>query len=89
MSTRRSGKIYRHEMGVDDHEQLLRLLRSSKAKIVLSGYRSDMYDEVLHDWAKDTMFSRTTSTAIAEETIWMNYHPPYKQLKIDLMNKSD
>lgn len=74
-SARKSGRLYQYEMTDTDHEQLLDLLTQSKAKIVLSGYETDLYNERLRDWEKATTLSQTTSTKMAEEIIWMNYEP--------------
>lgn len=79
-STRRSGKLYRHEMDDGDQQRLLDIIVCSKAKIVLSGYQSDMYDDALRGWYKDTTTTRTTSTETVTETIWINYEPPCEQL---------
>lgn len=80
-STRKSGKLYTHEMDDEDHVQLLGVITRSRAKIVLSGYPSGMYDEALRGWYRDAVMSQTTSTEKAEEVIWMNYEPPYRQLE--------
>lgn len=82
LSSRKSGKLYSHELNDDGQEQLLKLIICSKAKIVLSGYESDLYNSYLSDWHKDYTFNRTTSTEMAKETIWMNYLPPAEQLSI-------
>lgn len=72
-STRKSGKLYRYEMGDDQHERMLELITHSRAKIVLSGYQSELYDNVLQGWHKDTTQSRTTSTELVKEVLWINY----------------
>lgn len=42
---------YRHEMrATSDHQDLLAALRECKAAVVLSGYRSPLYDDVLDGW---------------------------------------
>ena len=50
----RAGKQYKHEMTDADHEELLKELQQNKAKIMLSGYESDMYkrleDEKTKTW---------------------------------------
>lgn len=74
-SARKSGRLYQYEMTDADHEQLLNLLTQSKAKIVLSGYETDLYNERLRGWEKATILSQTTSTKKAEEILWMNYEP--------------
>ncbi len=82
LSTRNSGKLYRHEMDDAAHIRLLELITRSKARIVLSGYRSELYDNALQGWHRFTTMSQTTSTAMAEETIWLNYDPPFEQMTI-------
>lgn len=74
-STRKSGRLYRFEMDDNQQHELLRLIAWNKAKIVLSGYQSDMYDDALKGWYKDTTQSQTTSGEMAEETLWLNYEP--------------
>ena len=81
-ATRRTSKLYRHEMDDEGQIAMLDLVAKSKAKIVLSGYESELYDEKLPGWRKDTTETRTTSTDTATETIWMNYDPPVKQFSI-------
>ncbi len=82
-STRKSGKLYRHEMDDAGHVELLELITASRAKIILSGYDCELYNHALAGWHKDTTLSQTTSSEMAQETIWMNYAPPLEQIKID------
>lgn len=83
-SSRKSGKLYRHEWSDEDHERLLELIADSQAKIILSGYPSELYDQYLQRWYKKETLSQTTSAAKATEVIWMNYEPPYQQMKFEL-----
>ena len=80
--SRKSGKLYRHEMDDGDQERLLEMVTGSKARVVLSGYRSELYDEALQGWYRFSIMSQTTSTAMAEECVWLNYEPPYRQMEI-------
>ena len=84
-SSRKSGALYRHEMNDEQQVQLLKLITCSKAKIIISGYRSALYDSYLCNWQTDSILSQTTSTKMAEEMIWMNYEPPIKQMRFDDM----
>lgn len=85
--TRRTKKLYNVEMDESGQDKLLELLAKSKAKIVLSGYQSELYDSKLKGWNKDTIQARTTAVDMATETIWMNYEPPKKQITIsDLLD---
>lgn len=81
---RKSGKLYRCEMDDDGQRELLRLVCTSKAKIVLSGYQSDLYDDALRGWYKDTAWSQTTSTEMAQEVLWQNFDPPEEQLEMEM-----
>ena len=80
MQSRKSGKLYRHEMDDTGQRELLSLITGSKASIIISGYDTDLYNDSLSGWYKDTILSQTTSTEKAVECIWMNYEPPYEQL---------
>lgn len=81
-SSRKSGALYRFEMDDEQHMQLLEIITRSRAKIILSGYQNNLYDRYLKDWKTDSTMSQTTSTEMALETIWMNYTPPYEQLRM-------
>ena len=77
---RKSGKLYQVEMTEEEQLEMLDEITRSKAKIVISGYESDIYNEKLRGWHKDSTFSQTTSGVMAEEVIWMNYEPPAEQI---------
>ena len=81
-STRRSGRLYRHEMDDEGHGTLLALVTQSRARIVLSGYDSPLYAKALRGWNQYITRSQTTSTEMAEECVWFNYEPPYRQMSI-------
>ena len=69
----RTGKQYAHEMSNKDHEELLETLLQSKAKIMISGYESDMYNDYLKDWDKYYMSSCAEHGKPRTEVVWMNY----------------
>lgn len=79
---RKSGRLYNCEMNDEDQKRLLELITKSKAKIVISGYRSELYIKALSGWRMFSTMSQTTSTEMAEECIWLNYEPPMEQLQI-------
>ena len=78
-STRKSGRMYRHEMDDSGQMEMLRLISKNKAKIILSGYPSQLYDDHLPGWITDTTKAHTTSSEVVTEKIWMNYDPPAEQ----------
>ena len=82
-STRKTRRLYKHEM--DDARQLemLQLISRSRAKIILSGYPSKLYDDHLPGWITDSTTTHTTSSEIVTEKIWMNYDPPAMQVTLD------
>ena len=43
---------YDHEMSDEGHHNLLCLLRQCKGKVMISGYRSPMYDDLLSRWTR-------------------------------------
>ena len=69
----RSGKQYKHEMDDDAHEELLKVITSSKAKIMISGYESEMYNDYLRGWHKEQFASCAEHAGSRIEVIWMNY----------------
>ena len=73
--TRKSDAKYRHEMGRDDHSELLECLQSLRGYVVLSGYANDLYDNVLDNWRRVVIPTRAFSVgkrqATAEEVLWI------------------
>lgn len=77
----RAGKQYKHEMIEDDHIELLESLLDSEAKIMISGYDSELYNEYLKDWNKTSFTSCAEHGKQREEVIWCNY-PIEEQMKL-------
>lgn len=81
-ATRQEG-LYRYEMAVDKHVELLALLARVQGKVVLSGYASDLYDEALRGWWREVRQVTCRSNVKAsgqlsdrpkrEEVLWMNF----------------
>lgn len=55
------------------NEELLKVILQSKAKIMISGYESEMYDDYLSNWVKRTFVSCAEHGKRRIEVIWMNY----------------
>lgn len=79
----RTGNQYMHEMTDSDHEELLKALLQSKAKIMLSGYESEMYNDYLSKWEKKQFSSCAGQGKPRIETVWMNYKA---DLQMNLMD---
>lgn len=82
MSTRSSGRaIYPHEFATEaEHLELLSLLLTITAeagsRIVISGYASGLYDELLCSWRRVSFPMVTRGGTMADEVLWMNYPEP-------------
>lgn len=50
LSTRTSKARYKHDFIETVHIKLINILRSVPVSVILSGYPSRLYDELLHDW---------------------------------------
>lgn len=79
----RTGKQYNYEMTNSDHEELLKMLLRSKAKIMLSGYESDMYNDYLAGWGKKQFSSYAEHGKPRTETVWINYMHDAQQMSFD------
>jgi DNA adenine methylase len=73
-------KIYRHEMTDEDHIKLLEIITESKAKIIISGYESELYGRYLSGWKTDRKRVPDESGIGRTECLWLNYDPPAKYL---------
>lgn len=78
MSTRMSGReIYAHEMHTDaQHLDLLSLIRTIPAAVMISGYWSALYQQHLCDWRTVTFQTTTRGGRPATEWLWCNYPEP-------------
>lgn len=77
----RHGKQYRYEMEDNDHVELLEVLLLQKGPVLLSGYNSKLYNEMLKGWHKETAISYSQTSTKRIEVLWMNFEPS-GQLKL-------
>ncbi len=75
-STRTGGnRYYRHELSDDDHQELLSTLKSLQGMVVLSGYETDMYNDILTGWEIHRIKARISAhrgTTSRTECVWIN-----------------
>jgi len=71
---------YAHEMTADQHRELLETLAGIKGKFLLSGYRSELYDDFARLWqwsrVERQIDCKASSKSVKEqrtEVLWMNY----------------
>jgi DNA adenine methylase len=76
--TRAAADVYAHEMTVADHAALLDQVRQCRGRVMLSGYRSPLYDDRLREWNRHE-FDRPNQAAGGKtkrrmtEVVWCNY----------------
>lgn len=75
MATRKSKRTrYAFEYTQADHVDLLSLLLTVPADVMISGYPSELYDDTLSQWHTHT-FTASTRRGTATEKLWMNFDP--------------
>lgn len=76
----RTKKLYDYEMTDDDHRRLLSGLTNRKARVIISGYLSELYEEYLGDWNRK-VFDKAANMGAKEgkknsrrvEVLWSNF----------------
>ena len=72
--TRKSLDMYKHEMAIHHHQELVECLRKVKGKVLLSGYPHPLYDSL--SWAcnyVDTSLPNGNASHKRTECLWRNY----------------
>jgi DNA adenine methylase len=73
--TRKSKRpLYRHEYTYEDHVELLNVLASLPCFVMISGYRSSLYMDMLQGWHYQE-FTAQTRRGPAKESLWCNFDP--------------
>jgi len=76
----RNGRIYKHEFTNEQHRKLLALLMEHCGPVLLSAYKSPLYEDTLADWHRYETTCHTESATERTETLWCNYEAS-QQLK--------
>lgn len=74
LATRTSNKRYRFDYTDKDHRRLIATLRRIPADVILSGYPSALYDELVGDW-RTLELQTMTRGGVRTEKLWMNFVP--------------
>lgn len=72
----KKAKMYQHEMTDSDHVELLESLKGCRAKVMLSGYDSELYTEHLAAWRREEQEVKAqmaNSGGKRVEVLWMNW----------------
>ena len=76
--TRTATEVYEHEMTTKQHVDLLEVIKQCSGKVMISGYRSDLYDVELVSWNRHD-FDLPNNAAGGEEKrrmvecVWCNF----------------
>ncbi len=70
--TRGRDQRYRHEMDDAAHQALLQALLACRSMVVLSGYRSPLYDDALRGWQRVDRKALADGARARTESIWLN-----------------
>lgn len=78
MQTRRSQRaLYAYEFATEEqHHELLTLLLTLPCHIAISGYWSQLYDDLLTGWRSISFEVVTRGGTMATEYLWLNYPKP-------------
>ena len=71
-STRTSRRRYRFDYTAADHVELLELLKDVPCQVIVSGYRSALYDQQLHRW-ESIELQVMNQGGVRTEKVWMNF----------------
>ncbi len=72
LATRSSAQRYRFDYTDADHRRLIAVLRQVPADVMISGYPSALYDELLGDW-RSIAIQAMTRGGVRTEQLWMNF----------------
>ncbi len=75
METRKGADIYDFEMDDADHKRLLDILTRARCMVMISGYRSELYDDELSHFTRIDYQAQTRRGPVSE-SLWMNFKPP-------------
>lgn len=70
--TRSSGRRYRFDYEEQDHIELLALLKTLPCAVILSGYPSTLYDDVLSGW-QSVELQVMNQGGVRTEKVWFNF----------------
>jgi DNA adenine methylase len=79
---RSGGRSYKYSMTDDDHRELATTLQNVKAMVIVSGYQTQLYDDLFGDWQRLDFTNRTQHSGVKVESLWIspNCAPPQGSL---------
>ncbi len=79
----RHGKQYRCEMDAAGHEELLKALLQHKGLVLISGYDTELYRDMLCKWEFRESTSYSQVCSMKKEMLWMNFEPIGMQMMLE------
>lgn len=79
----RHGKQYRHEMSDMEHEELLKVLLLHRGPVLISGYDTELYQDMLSKWERREKISYSQICSPKKEVLWMNFKPVNIQMTFE------
>lgn len=67
--------LYKYEYTQKHHMELLEVIKTLPCLVMISGYKSQLYEESLENWRTHS-FQAACHHGVATEYIWMNYPAP-------------
>lgn len=64
--------MYAHEMSNEQHIELAEELKSAEGMVIISGYMSDLYQELYSEWTVVQKKTRTNGGGDATEYLWLS-----------------
>lgn len=82
MATRADKKRYRHEFDDEKHIDLCTRAKSATCYVAISGYESELYNDLLPDFHRSFAKEQKTNTSKKSrvEVLYTNYPPPIKKI---------
>jgi DNA adenine methylase len=74
--TRGRSDTYEFEMTNAQHENLLRILKVLPCRVLISGYWTSLYAEMLEDWNHSTFTTTNRAGNRTTEWLWYNFEKP-------------
>lgn len=78
--TRDAGTDYRHEMTGEDHEHLADVLHDLRGYVIVSGYRSALYDRLFAGWRRVERKALADGARPRVECLWLSPNMPARGL---------
>lgn len=69
-------KVYAQEMDDSAHREMVRHAQSMQGMVAISGYRCELYDDLLSSWRRVDFEVLADGAKPRTESLWMNYPEP-------------